>query len=233
MSKKILILEDDKKLQNIIKAYLESTGFKVLAASTLKEARSVLNEEIPSLVVLDLMLPDGNGENFIQEIKETGDIPVIMVTAKSSEEDRLAGFSLGADDYVIKPFSPKELIARVKAVLRRYEKEKEDILSYNSGKILIKPDSFEVLVDGTPVELSQTEFKILVVLASSPNKVFSRMELVEKALGYEFEGYERTVDAHIKNLRHKIGDNPKNPTYVQTVFGIGYKFLGKKDAPNN
>lgn len=232
---KILVLEDDRKLQNLIKAYLESTGYNVLLASSLKEARSILDKEVPSLVILDLMLPDGNGESFSQEIREIGEIPIIMVTAKSSEEDKLLGFSLGADDYVSKPFSPKELIARVKAVLRRYEKEtqKQKALSFDSGKILIKPESFEVVIDGKTVDLSRTEFKLLLVLASSPNKVFSRMDLVEKALGYEFEGYERTVDAHIKNLRHKIGDDPKNPHYIQTVFGIGYKFLGKKDASNN
>lgn len=232
---KILVLEDDRKLQNLIKAYLESTGYNVLLASSLKEARSILDKEVPSLVILDLMLPDGNGESFSQEIKEIGEIPIIMVTAKSSEEDKLLGFSLGADDYVSKPFSPKELIARVKAVLKRYEKEtqKQKVLSFDSGKILIKPENFEVVIDGKTVDLSRTEFKLLLVLATSPNKVFSRMDLVEKALGYEFEGYERTVDAHIKNLRHKIGDDPKKPHYIQTVFGIGYKFLGKKDASNN
>ncbi len=231
---KILVLEDDKKLQNLIKAYLESTGYDVLLASSLKEARSILDKEVPSLVILDLMLPDGNGESFSQEIKEIEEIPIIMVTAKSSEEDKLLGFSLGADDYVSKPFSPKELIARVKAVLRRYEKEtqKQKVLSFDSGKILIKPESFEVVIDGKTVDLSRTEFKLLLVLASFPSKVFSRMDLVEKALGYEFEGYERTVDAHIKNLRHKIGDDPKKPHYIQTVFGIGYKFLGKKDVSN-
>lgn len=232
---KILVLEDDKKLQNLIKAYLESTGYNVILASSLKEARAILEKELPSLVILDLMLPDGNGENFSQEIKEIGDIPIIMVTAKSAEEDKLLGFSLGADDYVSKPFSPKELMARIKAVLKRYEKDKQkqEILSFDDGKILINPENFELVINGKTVELSRTEFKLLLILASSPNKVFSRMELVEKALGYEFEGYERTVDAHIKNLRHKIGDDPKKPHYIQTVFGIGYKFLGKKDATNN
>lgn len=236
MNKKILVIEDDKKLQNVLKAYLESSGYKSEVAGTLKEAENFIGKEVPLLIILDLMLPDGRGEDFIREIKDIADIPVIMVTAKSAEEDKLLGFSLGADDYIVKPFSPRELLARVKAVLKRYDNDKaktEEVLSFNKGMLIINSDSHEVIVDGKQIELSQTEFKLFFILASSPNKVFSRMELVEKALGYEFEGYERTVDAHIKNLRHKIGDESKNPLYIQTVFGIGYKFIGKKDVPNN
>ncbi len=234
MNKTILVVEDDKKLLNIIKAYIESVGYRAKTATTVKEAEDIIEKELPSLVVLDLMLPDGKGEDFIQTVKEIDDIPVIMVTARSAEEDRLMGFSLGADDYVVKPFSPKELIARIKAVLKRYEKDKpSEILSFNGGSLIINPESHEVIVNGNLVELSQTEFKIFLLLARAPHKVFSRLELVEKALGYEFEGYDRTVDAHIKNLRHKIGDTHKNPVYIQTVFGIGYKFLGKKDVSND
>lgn len=232
MPKKVLIVEDDKKLQNIVRAYLESTGYNVLTASSICDAEKILESDTPSIVILDLMLPDGNGEDLIQEIKEIADIPVIMVTAKSAEEDRLLGFSLGADDYLVKPFSPKELVARVKAVLRRYgnDPQKEEF-SFNNGKLIVKPPNYEVIVDGKAVELSQTEFRIFYLLISSPGKVFSRIELAERALGYEFEGYERTIDAHIKNIRHKINEDPKKPVFIQTVFGIGYKFLGKKDAP--
>lgn len=234
MNKKILVVEDDKKLQHVVKAYLETAGFKVNVATTLKEAQNFLEQELPLFVILDLMLPDGHGEEFIQELKDMADIPVIMVTAKSAEEDKLLGFSLGADDYIVKPFSPKELLARVKAILKRYEKVKiNGVLSFNNGKLIINSDNHEVIVNGEQIELSQTEFKLFLIMASSPNKVFSRIELVEKALGYEFEGYERTIDAHIKNLRHKIGDDSKNSKYIQTVFGIGYKFIGKKDVSNN
>lgn len=231
MKSKVLIVEDDKKLQNVIRSYFESAGFSVMVANTLTEAEKKIAFNIPDLVILDLMLPDGSGEDFIQTIKEFGDIPVIMATAKSSENEKLLGFSLGADDYVVKPFSPRELVARAKVILKRYEKglTKEDILSFNNGKIKINPANHEVLIDGLSIELSRTEFKLLLLLASAPGKAFSRLELVEKALGYEFEGYERTIDAHIKNLRHKIGDNPKDPCFIQTVFGLGYKFIGKKD----
>ncbi|GAB4440433.1 MAG: response regulator transcription factor [bacterium] len=236
MNKKILVIEDDKKLQNVIKAYLESSGYKSEVVGTLKEADSFIEKGLPLLVILDLMLPDGRGEDFIRELKDVADIPVIMVTAKSAEEDKLLGFFLGADDYIVKPFSPRELLVRIKAVLKRYDNDKtntKETLSFNNGKLIINSDSHEVIVDGKEIELSQTEFKLFLVLAGSPNKVFTRMELVEKALGYQFEGYERTVDAHIKNLRHKIGDESKNPLYIQTVFGIGYKFIGKRDVLND
>jgi DNA-binding response OmpR family regulator len=226
----ILIVEDDRKIAAIVKAYLESSGYAVLSAQSAKEAIELFSKEIPSLVLLDLALPDGAGEELIQDFKSAADIPVIMVTAKSSEEERLAGFALGADDYIVKPFSPKELIARVKAVLKRFDKmEGSKLLSFDAGRLVIDGTAHEVTKEGRAVQCSQTEFKMLSILASSPGKVFSRLELVEKVMGYQFEGYERTVDAHIKNLRRKLDEDPKNPKYIQTIFGIGYKFLGKRD----
>jgi len=190
-------------------------------------------KEPPSLVILDLMLPDMSGEEVCQELKEIGDIPVIMLTAKSAESERVAGFALGADDYVVKPFSPKELVARVKAVMKRLQKKDADIsgpISFDKGILIIDNRSYEVKKEGSPLTLTPTEFKILLVLAGSPGRVFTRGELVEHALGYKFEGYERSIDAHIKNIRQKIEDDPKNPSFINTVYGVGYKFTGNIDV---
>jgi len=178
------------------------------------------------------MLPDMSGEEICQELKEIGDFPVIMLTAKSSEEERVAGFALGADDYVVKPFSPRELMARVKAVMKR--SQKQDIsdkgpMSFNKGRLSIDSRSYEVRNKDLLLTLTHTEFKILSVLAGSPGRVFTRGELVDGALGYQFEGYERSIDAHIKNIRQKIEDDPRSPLFITTVYGVGYKFSGKKD----
>jgi len=184
-------------------------------------------------VILDLMLPDTSGEELIQELKEIGDFPVIMLTSKSSEEERVAGFALGADDYVVKPFSPKELVYRVKAVLKRLQKKDitaSEPMSFNNGILIIDGQSYEVKKKKLAVNLTPTEFKVLFAIASSPGKVFTREELVDKALGYQFEGYERSIDAHIKNIRHKIEDDPRNPAFIQTIYGVGYRFSGKRDA---
>jgi two-component system OmpR family response regulator len=188
---------------------------------------------MPALVVLDLMLPDMSGENVCQELKELGDFPVIMLTAKSSEEERVAGFGLGADDYIVKPFSPKELVARVKAVLKRAQRKDmpgAKVMSFNKGLLTIDTASYEVKKAGDSVTMTPTELKILAVLAGSPSRVFTRGELVEHALGYQFEGYERSIDAHIKNIRQKIEDDPKNPLFINTIYGVGYKFIGIKDV---
>lgn len=229
----ILIVEDDRKIARVVKVYLEGEGFRVVLAERGKEALELALKEQPSLVILDLMLPDMSGEEVCQELKEIGDFPVIMLTAKSSEEERVAGFALGADDYIVKPFSPRELVARVRAVLKRAKKKDLSVtgpISFNKGLLTIDGRSYEVKKKGTSIILTPTEFKIMSVLAGSPGKVFTRGELVEKALGYEFEGYERSIDAHIKNLRQKIEDNPKNPILINTIYGVGYKFSGKIDA---
>jgi len=186
------------------------------------------------LVVLDLSLPDIPGELVCQELKRLGDIPVIMLTAKSSEEQRLFGFSLGADDYVVKPFSARELVFRVKIALKRMSDTTPDTaagkLSFNKGALLLDPVCYHAVISGIPVELSATEFKLLLRIAASPGKVFSREELLEKVLGYSCDGYDRCIDAHIKNIRHKIGDRPKNPVYIESVYGVGYRFNGVKDT---
>ncbi|NWF52429.1 MAG: response regulator transcription factor [Nitrospirae bacterium] len=233
MTSPIIIVEDDRKIANIVKVYLENNGFKVIHFEKGRDAIDFALKQVPLLVILDLKLPDISGEAVCQELKEIGDFPIIMLTAKSQEEERITGFALGADDYVVKPFSPKELVYRVKAVLKRARKDDLDKtypISFNNGLLKIDGRSYEVKKRDKPVELTPTEFRLFFVLASYPQKVFTREELVEKALGYQFEGYERSIDAHIKNIRRKIEDDPKNPNLILTVYGVGYRFSGKKDV---
>jgi len=229
----IFVIEDDRKIAKVVKVYLEEAGYKVLTFEKGRDAVKELLKETPLLVILDLMLPDTTGEEVCQEIKESGDIPIIMLTSKSSEEERVAGFALGADDYVVKPFSPRELVYRVKALLKRAQKA--DLgsaapMSFNGGALVIDGHSYAVQKRGEAVDITPTEFKVLFSLASAPGKVFTREELVDKALGYQFEGYERSIDAHIKNIRHKIEDDPKNPVIILAIYGVGYRFSAKKDA---
>jgi len=228
----VLIVEDDQKLARIVRAYLEGADFRVTHASTISEALKKLNEELPLAVILDLGLPDGSGEELCQDIKAMGDIPVIMLTAKSAEEERIAGFSLGADDYVVKPASPRELVYRLKSVLKRYDGGAANAgpLSFNRGSLVLDCKRHEVTKAGHPLTITPTEFKLLLTLASTPHRTFTRDELVSKALGYHFEGYERSIDAHIKNLRQKIEHNPRKPEYLKTVYGVGYLFCGERDA---
>lgn len=229
----ILLVEDDKKIARVVKIYLEEAGFRVVHVEKGKEAIDLALKEMPILVILDLKLPDISGEEVCQDLKEVGDFPIIMLTSKSSEEERIAGFALGADDYVVKPFSPRELIFRVKAVLKRTEKKDlrgVEQMSFNRGSLTMDGQTYEVKKKGTPVNLTPTEFKVLFTLASSPGRVFTRDVLVDKALGYQFEGYERSIDAHIKNIRQKIEDDPKNPSFILTIYGVGYRFSGKRDV---
>lgn len=224
----ILVVEDEKKISGIVKAYLEKEGYRVSLAETGKAALKSLKES-PDLVILDLMLPDMRGEELCSIIREGSDVPVIMLTAKSSEEDRIKGLGIGADDYVVKPFSPKELVARVKAHLRRTVRTRRKIYSYNKGGLRIDIENHEVLREGSPVIMTPTEFRILVSLAENSGRILSRDQLVNIVLGYDFEGYDRTIDAHVKNLRHKVETNSKSPEFIQTVYGMGYKFIGTLD----
>ncbi len=223
----ILVVEDEKKIADIVKAYLEKEGYSVIVAPTGQKALSVLKDKF-DLIILDLMLPDMDGEDICQTIRKDSDVPIIMLTAKSEEDDRIKGLGLGADDYVVKPFSPRELVARVKALLRRVKGAK-DVASFNKGDLIIDQGHFEVKRDGSAVVLTPTEFKLLQCLAERPAQVFTRLQLVNVILGYDFEGYDRTIDAHIKNLRHKIEGDPKKPSYIQTVYGVGYRFTGQPD----
>ena len=231
MSQPILLVEDDLKLAEIARVYLEQAGFRVIHTESGAGALALAKTENPILVVLDLMLPDLSGEAVCRELTESTDIPVIMLTAKSSEEERLAGFALGADDYIVKPFSPRELVCRVQAVLKRAGRVGgADRLSFNGGALILDNAGFGVICKGQPVRLTAVEFKLLFALAATPQKTFTREELIDKIMGSRFEGYERNIDSHIKNIRHKLGDDPHSPVFVLTVYGLGYRFGGVKDA---
>jgi DNA-binding response OmpR family regulator len=224
---RILVVEDESKIAEIVKAYLEKDAFEVTIANTGEKAVSLLKEGF-DLIILDLMLPDMDGEDICETIRKDSDIPIIMLTAKSDEDDRIAGLGLGADDYVVKPFSPRELVARVKALLRRAKGTKE-IKSFNNKDLVIDSLRFEITKKGSVVVLTPTEFKLLQCLSDRPGQVFTRLQLVNVILGYDFEGYDRTIDAHIKNIRHKIEDDQRNPSYIKTVYGLGYRFIGQPD----
>lgn len=226
-SGKILVVEDESKIADIVKAYLVKEGFTTTVAETGQKAISLLKNGF-DLIILDLMLPDIDGEDICSMIRKDSDVPIIMLTAKSEEDERIKGLGLGADDYVVKPFSPRELVARVKALLRRAGGTTE-VAAFNDSDLVINSLRFEVIRKGTLVVLTPTEFKLLQCLASHPGQIFTRLQLVNVILGYDFEGYDRTIDAHIKNIRHKIEDNQRAPSYIKTVYGVGYKFAGLPD----
>ncbi len=223
----ILVVEDESKIADIVSAYLKKEGFNVTVADTGQKALSLLKDGF-DLIILDLKLPDIAGEDICRTIRKDSDLPIIMLTAKSEEEDRIKGLGIGADDYVVKPFSPRELVARVKALLRRV-KDKQESISFNNGSLVIDFSRFEIKKNGLPVVLTPTEFRLLHKIAERPGQVFTRLQLVNVILGYDFEGYDRTIDAHIKNIRHKIEDDPTAPEFIKTVYGLGYKFIGQPD----
>ena len=226
--KRVLVVDDDVKTVELVKLYLNRDGYKVLTAYNGTDALRLAREGHPDLIVLDLMLPGIDGLNVCRTLRDESDVPIIMLTAKTTEEDRLTGLDLGADDYVPKPFSPKELAARVRAVLRRLPGESiqrgpEEV---RHGKLTVNFPKYEASLAGRPLNLSPIEFKLLGALVREPERVFSRAELIEKALGYDFEGFDRTIDVHILNLRRKLEPNPNHPQYIRTVYGVGYKFVG-------
>ncbi len=225
---KILIVEDEKKIADIVKSYLEREGFEVTAVETGEAAISEIRTGF-DLVILDLRLPDIDGETVCKYIRDVTDIPIIMLTAKSAEDDRVKGLSLGADDYVVKPFSARELVARVKAHLRRFKKDVKRELSFNDKSLIIDTLSKEVKSNGKRVMLTNTEFKILLSLAERPGVIFSRLQLINIVQGYDFEGFDRVVDVHVKNIRRKIEDDPQKPGFIETAYGVGYKFIGDSD----
>jgi len=231
MAATVLLVEDERKLRDLVRSYLERAGFTVLSTGSGAEAITLAASASPDLVVLDLGLPDIPGEAVATELRAAGSVPMLMLTAKSSEEDRIRGLELGADDYVTKPFSPRELVLRVQAILRRGGPVAEQgVASYGDGELVIDEPRREVVVRGASVDLTPTEWGLLVALATVPGRVYSRFELINRVRGYEFEGYERTVDSHVKNLRRKIGDDPGNPRIVQTVLGGGYRLGLARDG---
>lgn len=226
-TKNILVVDDEVRITEVIKAYLEKENYNVYTAHNGQDAINIFNRESIDFIVLDLMLPDLSGEEICKRIRVKSEVPILMLTAKAAEEDRVTGLYLGADDYLVKPFSPKELVARIKAIFRRTEKDfiKADIIEFNKGDLNIDINKMELEKKGVQVDLTPTEFKLLAILAQNPSKVFSREELIEKVLGYDYEGYDRTIDTHIKNIRQKIED--ENTKYIHTVYGVGYKFVGE------
>lgn len=232
MGCRILVVDDEKKITAVLKAYLENEGFSVITAYTGLEALEKIATENPDLVILDLMLPELSGEEVCQQIREVSTLPIIMLTAKTAEVDRIEGLNLGADDYVNKPFSPREVVARVKAVLRRSGPNRctSSQLSFRAGDLVIDLNGHEVYKQSMAVSLTPTEFKLLTLLAQSPGQVFSRSMLTERLQGYDYDGYDRTIDVHVKNLRKKVETDSQNPVYIVTVYGVGYKFGVEADA---
>lgn len=228
----ILIIEDEKKISTIMKSYFEKEGYCVLQAFDGLEGLELFNNNSVDLVILDLMLPKLAGEEVIKEIRNKSEIPVIMVSAKVEEDNRVSGLRLGADDYVTKPFSPKELVERVKAVLRRIEKyniPRADIIKTTDGRLQMDLEYNRIFKDGKEIFLTKNEFQILKTIFSNPNKVYSRDEIIEQTFGLEYDAYDRAIDTHIKNIRSKIEDNPKKPMYIKTIYGMGYKSGGVDD----
>lgn len=226
MSINVLIIEDENKIVDVIEAYLKKDGFNTVISNNGKDALEKFREHAPDIIILDLMLPDISGEELCEIIKSESNTPIIMLTAKSQEVDILNGFSLGCDDYVVKPFRPKELVARVNSVLKRTMNiDESKTLSFNNGELKIRLDKMQVIKDSKLVTVTQSEFKILATLARNPQIVFTRDQLLNK-IKDESEAFDRVIDTHIKNLRYKIETDNKNPSYIQTVYGIGYKFGG-------
>jgi len=224
MSGKILVVDDERDIVKVVRAYLEQGGFRVVSAFDGQEALTVFRHEKPDLVILDLSLPQIDGLDVCRTIRKESDTPVIMLTARIEETDRLIGLELGADDYVAKPFSPREIVARARAVLRRTQGAPQTPHTIVAGGVTLDLTRHEVSVGQRPVELTPTEFSLLAAMAAQPGRAFSRSDLLEVALGETYEGYERTIDVHIKNLRQKIEPDPRRPEYILTVYGIGYKF---------
>lgn len=225
---KIFVIDDEVRLLEVIKEYLQKEGFEVFTSVNGEEGLRLFPLLKPDFLILDLMLPDLSGEEICKRIRLESDVPILMLTAKSGEEDRINGLSLGADDYLAKPFSPRELVMRVKAILRRTagNTKTANLLAFHDRDLEINADEHTVRKQGEEIRLTPNEFSILLVLAQNPNRTYSRTQLINTALGYDFAGYERTIDAHIKNIRQKIEDNMKEPRYIITVYGIGYKFQG-------
>ena len=228
MSKTILVVDDNERLRTLVKSYLTQEGYRVVTASNGREALFVAREENPDLVLLDIMMPEMDGYEFMRVHQKERETPIILLTAKIEETDTLLGLELGADDYITKPFSMRILTARIRAVLRRAGKVAPDVDVQRVADIALDRNGRSVKVAGEPVDLTPSEFDILATLMASPGRAFSRLDLLDRIQGTAFEGYERTIDVHVRNLRSKIEPDPKNPRYVETIYGIGYRFAAEK-----
>lgn len=228
---KILVVDDDKKTVNLVKLYLEKDGYQVLTAYDGQQALEVARQKQPELIVLDLMLPEVDGLDVCRILRAESRIPIIMLTARTTEQDKLLGLDLGSDDYVTKPFSPRELMARVRAVLRRVgEEEHKGPPEVRFGDLVVDFIRHQAQLRGEPVYLTPKEFKLLEILVKEPGRAFTRLELLDRVFGFDYEGLERTVDVHVMNLRKKIESDPSRPIYIQTVYGLGYKFTEDVDV---
>jgi DNA-binding response OmpR family regulator len=218
------VVDDEKRLVSVVEAYLEQEGYRIVKAYNGRDALHVARDEKPDLIILDVMMPEMDGLEFMRHHRKEKDTPIILLTAKVESDDRVIGLELGADDYVTKPFRPRELLARIKAVLRRVGETKPVASKLRSGEIALDREEHTVQVSGEYVDLTPSEFDILTALMSSPGRVFSRLELLDLIQGTAYKGYERTIDVHIKNLRAKIEADSRDPHYIQTVYGVGYRF---------
>ncbi len=225
--KTVLVVDDEPKIVQLARDYLEHAGMGVLTAYDGKSALAVIRSAKPDLVILDLGLPGVDGLDVTRTVRKDSNVPIIMLTARTEEADKLVGLELGADDYITKPFSPKELVARVRAVLRRFESANAGSEIIRAGDLTLDVPRLSVTVGERPVELTTTEFQLLAALARQPGRIFTRAQLLDAVRGMAFESYERAIDAHIKNIRHKIEPDPREPRYILTVYGVGYKFADK------
>lgn len=223
MPQTILVIDDEKRLVSLVQSYLVQEGYRVLTAYNGRDALQVVQKEKPDLIILDIMMPEMNGYDFMRAHRASQDTPIIMLTAKVEDDDKVLGLELGADDYVTKPFKPRELMARVRNVLRRSGKAETTAKALQVADISLNRESREVSVVDRSVDLTPSEFDLLAALMSTPGKVYSRLDLLDVIQGVRYEGYERTIDTHIKNLRAKIESDPRKPRYIETVYGVGYR----------
>ena len=238
MSQKILLVDDERMITEVLEAYLRKDGFEVVTSDNGVDALRKADSMKPDLIVLDLMLPDISGEDICRLLRKESDVPILMLTAKSGEEEKINGIMMGADDYVTKPFSPREVLVRIQAILRRSKRAAPVVqvnqLSFNSHELVIDLYKKEVAAQGNTINVTPIEYRLLSNMAKNPGRVYSRMDLLDKIQedGFAYEGYERSIDTHIKNLRKKIECDAREPNYILTVFGMGYKFGGAPDAEN-
>jgi DNA-binding response OmpR family regulator len=229
----ILVVEDEPKIRQLLRSYLENDGFAVMTTGSGAEAIQAVQDSGPDLVLLDLRLPDVSGEEVAREIRRSCDVPIVMLTAKTEVEDRIKGLRLGVDDYVTKPFSPREVVLRVRAVLRRSGGAQVVGQSYGCGRLVIDHVTRTVTADGLQLDLTRSEWDLLTTLAGAPGRVFARGELVDRIRGQEFDGYERIIDTHVKNLRRKLETDPAQPELIETVLGAGYRLTLRRDSPRS